>query len=136
MTTALTPATKTCGNPHCGKTFTQRYGESQTRFAVRRFCCRDCSIETVRLQLHDPVTLKTCENPACGKRFGKKPRESRNEYTVRRYCSRQCSYQCNSGRRALPRKPAPAPEVVRAPGEPWRPTGWSRTPNVHGGRAS
>ena len=126
---------KTCANEACGKPFTRRLHtrESKAGFAARKYCCLDCANEVARAGAY--VGEKTCRNKACGKTYAKRPRETRNEFQRRSYCCVDCSRSDNHGRgRILPRKPTPAlVEVVRAPGQPWRPAGWSEAPNVYAG---
>jgi hypothetical protein len=80
-----------------------------------------------------PINSKTCENPKCGQEFHRKATRSSADFAKRRYCGRACSIEDNSVRRMLPRQPAPLPEVALSPGKPWRPAGWSATPNVYAG---
>jgi hypothetical protein len=76
---------------------------------------------------------KTCKAPGCENVFTRKTRESRNDFARRSYCGRDCSQKDNNGRRrVLPRRTAQLVEVVREPGQPWRPAGWTRQPNVYG----
>jgi hypothetical protein len=130
------PETKTCANPACGKPFTRRLTtrESKPAFAARIYCSRECSYEVARAA--NPTGTKTCRNKACGKEYTKRKRESRNEFQGRSYCSLDCRNKGGNnkgGGRILPRRTDQLIEVVREPGLPWRPSGWTREPNVYAG---
>lgn len=129
--------TKTCANEACAKPFARRTRTRETKaaFAERKYCCRDCKYEAERAERNaDPAGTKTCKRPGCGREYTKRPRESRNEFMKRSFCCIDCRYKADTGghRRVQRRPSGPEFAVTRAPGQPWRPAGWARKPNVFG----
>lgn len=138
--------------PVCGKEFGRSRSESRATFDQRKTCSKSCAGRSRRDGGTSLPSSKKCAAPGCEVTFERKSYEGPQRWTARRFCSRPCStnhrethrVRVTPSTRSRPSRPrtrpasTPAPSSPfgdRPPAQPWRPAGFSATPNTRPGGA-